>query len=355
MASYEEKALEFLGITRWHELGYKGKGIKILSDERVYEKAFPNVISPSGFTSKRDHGSDVMAHIQLVAPEATFYAYPFNGTFGSKTYSSPCANYIRENQIHVFTTSKLGSTVNAGKRMAMQDCIDSGCIFFAAAGNDGDPDKGDDTAIHGESRCDLYYAIGGIKPKFNGKYDSEENAQYDWDNLTKVGYSSVGPELDYVTIAEILGPNGTSFCAPVFAAMVGLVQQFFEEKAGRRLTRMEMAKFIADNLLDIEAEGFDNRTGFGCFILPEPSTIDVAKYTGSAPIAPETPIAPSTDELVLTLTIDSHEVDINGIKKTFDVAPFIQDSRTFVPIALLRELGLDVEWLADTRQVVVTK
>ena len=29
---YKEEALEFLGITRWHELGYKGKGIKYVNE-----------------------------------------------------------------------------------------------------------------------------------------------------------------------------------------------------------------------------------------------------------------------------------------------------------------------------------
>ena len=267
---YKEEALDFLGITEWHKAGYTGKGIKILSDEKVCEKVHPDVTSPAGFKSKRGHGDDVMSHIKLVAPDATFIAYPFSGQFG-ETYKCNCADYIRNQGVHVFTTSCLGSYPNNGKQKAIQDCIDAGCIFFAAAGND------NKQGLIGESRYEGYLAIGGVRPTFTGEYNGEEPI-YDWNSLYKTNYSSVGEELDYVTIAEILGVSGTSFCAPVFAGMVGLVQQFFLEKAGRTLTRSEMVCFIDDNLLDVEEEGFDIRTGHGLFRLPKPETIKISDY-----------------------------------------------------------------------------
>lgn len=275
---YKEEALEFLGITRWHELGYTGEGIKIMSDEKIFEKApsgipqerWDKIISPKGFREnsgdKPWHGTSVMQNILMVAPDAECIAFPFSGKFG-QSYDSPCAEYIKENKVHIFTTSSVGAYPAKGRRDAIEDCIEAGCIFFGSAGNDNQ--KG----IKPEIQYEGYWAIGGVKPNLN--FDTEE---YEWDNLKKVNYSSVGEELDYVTIAEILNVNGTSFCSPVFAGMVGLVQQFFIEKIGRRLTRREMANFIADNLIDTEVEGFDIRTGYGIFILPEPSTIDVSKY-----------------------------------------------------------------------------
>ena len=268
---YKEDALDFLGITEWHKAGYTGKGIKIVSDELVCEKVHPDVISPVGFKSKSGHGDDVMSHIKLVAPDAELIAYPFNGTFGSKSYKCDSAEYIKENRVHIFTTSVLGSFPTQGQQKAIQDCIEAGCIFFAAAGNKGN--KG----LNGESQYDGYLAIGGVKPRFTGRYEGEE-AIYDWDDLYKVSYSSVGKELDYVTIAEILGVTGTSFCSPVFAGMVGLVQQFFIEKIGRRLTRPEMISFINGNLIDTHIEGFDIETGHGLFKLPKPETIKISDY-----------------------------------------------------------------------------
>ena len=57
-----------------------------------------------------------------------------------------------------------------------------------------------------------------------------------------------------------------------------LVQQFFLEKAGRVLKPIEMNSFITDNLLDVEKEGFDIRTGHGLFRLPKPETIKISDY-----------------------------------------------------------------------------
>lgn len=268
---YKEDALDFLGITEWHRQGYTGKGIKILSDEKVCEKVHPDVISPAGFKSKRGHGDDVMSHIKLVAPDAELIAYPFSGIF-AETYKCNCAEYIKENKVHIFTTSCTGSYPNSGEQKAIQDCIDTGCIFFAAAGNEGY--KG----LNEEVKYEGYIAIGGVNPQFTGEFDKKYNPIYDWNELERVNYSSVGKELDYVTIAEILGVSGTSHCSPIFASMVGLVQQFFIEKVGRRLKFSEMQRFIQDNLIDVLQEGFDNETGHGLFKLPIPNTIDIYRY-----------------------------------------------------------------------------
>lgn len=346
--TYKENALAFLGVTRWHEAGYTGKGIKILSDEKVCEKKHPDVISPAGFKSKQSHGDNVMSYIKLVAPDAELIAYPFSGSFGDRTYSCKCAEYIKENKVHIFTTSCLGSYPNKGKQNAIQDCIQAGCIFFAAAGNDGK--KG----LLGESKYEGYFAIGGAKPTFTGEYDGEE-AIRDWNDIHRVKYSAVGEELDYVTIAEIVGGSGTSFCAPVFAAMVGLVQQFFAEKVGRRLKRLEMERFIKDNLIDIEEEGFDVQTGHGLFVLPEPSTIDVNKYAISEGTDYSGFPQVGGEDMKAELQIDNKIVVINGEKHTYDTAPFIKDNRTFVPVRFLEDMGFAVEWNANERKVLITK
>lgn len=348
---YKEESLDFLGITKWHKAGYTGNGIKILSDEKVCEKYHADVISPAGFKSKRGHGDDVMAHIKLVAPDATFIAYPFSGIFGDE-YKCDCAEYIKENGVSIFTTSCTGAYPPKGKQKAIQDCIEAGCIFFGAAGNENN--KG----INAEIQYEGYLAIGGVRPKFTGNYNGDDPI-YDWNGLYKVSYSSVGEELDYVTLAEILGVCGTSFCAPIFAGMVGLVQQFFIEKVGRRLTRVEMQAFINDNLIDTNTEGFDIQTGYGLFILPDPTTIKTSDYITDTNVGDIDysgfPIPKEKEPMKVVLTIDNHIVDINGEAKLYDVAPFIKHSRTFVPVQFLRDVGFNVEWNEATRQVIITK
>lgn len=64
---------------------------------------------------------------------------------------------------------------------------------------------------------------------------------------------------------------------------------------------------------------------------------------------------PDTNVGDLILTIDQKTYTINGTKKESDVAPKIENGRTLVPIYLLRELGLNVEWKADTKQVIINK
>lgn len=335
---YKKEALDFLGITRWHELGYKGKGIKFMSDERVTEKNHPDVIVPTGFVDKNSHGDDVMSHIKLVAPEGEFISYPFAGVFnGSENYDSKTANYIIENKVHIFTTSKTGGYPPAGKQKAIQDCISAGCIFFGCAGNE---DKG---GIRDEIKYEGFYAIGGAKPQFNG-------TSFDWSVIKKTSSSSVGKELDFVTIAEIIGPTGTSFCSPIFAGMIGLVQEFFTKKVGRRLTRDEMFKFILDHCQDLDEEGFDNKTGYGILILPEPSTIDIEKYTGGNYVEEDSNVINTAE-----LQIDNKTYIINGEPKDYDVAPFIKSGRTFVPVRFLEDIGFDIKWVEESQTVIINK
>ena len=99
-------------------------------------------------------------------------------------------------------------------------------------------------------------------------------------------------------LAEILGVSGTSHCAPVFAGMVGLVQQFFLENAGRVLKPIEMERFVADNLLDVDIEGFDIRTGHGLFRLPKPETIKISDYVTDTNVGNIEGVAPNLKNLI---------------------------------------------------------
>ena len=61
----------------------------------------------------------------------------------------------------------------------------------------------------------------------------------------------------------------------------------------------------------------------------------------------------------VTLTIDSKimEKSVNGIEQkiTLDVAPFIKDGRTMLPIRFVAEaLGFNVQWIKETRTVLLT-
>lgn len=254
----KQETFDFLGITKFWQAGYTGKNVRIMSDEKIkkdYKKtgSWQKVICPKGYTTRDSHGSSVMYILLDVCPDATYYCYPFNGTFSSNSYKCDCVDYIIENNIHLFTTSEVGQEMVGGREKAIQDCIDNGCTFFALAGNSGEE------GLWGESKSEKHIAIGAID-----------------DNLKWLYYSSVGHELDYTMIA--MYGIGTSYTTPTFVGMCGLVQDFFIVNAGRALKRDELIKFIDDNLIDLEEEGHDAKTGKGLFILPDPATIDIGKY-----------------------------------------------------------------------------
>ena len=260
----KQETFDFLGITKFWQAGYTGKNVRIMSDEKIiksYNKSdkWQKVICPAGYEKEGGnwHGSSVMNILLDVCPDATYYAYPFSGTFTSNSYKCNCADYIIENKIHLFTSSCTGGKVNGGRAKALQDCIENGCTFFICAGNESE------NGLREESKSDKYLTIG-ICDFVNGK-------------LRWVEPSSVGEEIDYVSLAGAY-ERWTSWMTPQNTGMCGLVQDFFIVNAGRALNKDELIKFIDDNLIDLDEEGHDAKTGKGLFILPDPATIDIGKY-----------------------------------------------------------------------------
>lgn len=257
-----EEAFEFLGINKFRESGYTGSRIKIMSDEKIIKdkyktEAWQKIVCPKGYQTNTSkwHGSAVMNILQDICPDATFIAFPMDMKGTANKYESKCIDYIIENNVHLFTTSSVGGTLSKVKEKAMQDCIDNGCTFFCAAGNQGD------NGMLGEAKSEKHIAIGALNPDKKLKWAS---------------YSSIGEELDYVSIGFY--GFGTSYTTPTFCAMCGLVQDFFIDKTGRALVRSELIDFINDHLIDVEDKGFDVKTGNGLFILPNPLEIDIGKY-----------------------------------------------------------------------------
>lgn len=65
-----------------------------------------------------------------------------------------------------------------------------------------------------------------------------------------------------------------------------------------------------------------------------------------------TPIKPKAK--TVCLKIDSDTIMIDGIEQKIDVAPFIKDNRTFIPARFVSEaLGASVEWVASEKKVII--
>lgn len=300
----------YLGISKFHEKGFKGKGITIASRENTVSK----------------HGNQVADVITQICPEANILV--------KQDYTNPNK---REKNIDIYTTSIFYSSDKYEKNIqAAINFHNEGTILCCAVGNDAS------ASCTSLSKHAHWLSIGACILS-NGK-------------ISRANYSSITKEIDFMSFTNLKTNkgifSGTSCASPCFAAMLALVQQFFKEKAGRKLNYEELLNFIKDNCHDLETEGFDNKTGFGIFILPDPDTIDINKYLLddniiNAPIEEKEPF--------IKMTIGSKEIYINGEKQTMDLAPFIKDNKVCIPIRFLAEtLGYKVEWNNDKKEIKIT-
>ena len=270
--SGQKEIMKFLGITKWHNAGYTGKGISILSMEQVKSQSnFPYVTAINGFgNDDNGHGSRVMEQMKVIAPDSNFFTCSKEGS--TDDWKPLYLDYILKNNIPLVTSSKLSSIneLSSGIEEYMQECIDNGTTFFVGAGNKTALGGKD---IYAEAKSDKYLAIGACT--------------YNEGTVGKAFYSCEGEELDYMAISGWNGESGTSYATNRFCAMCALVQQFFLEKAGRTLYRHELINFINDNTMDLKVEGFDNETGHGLFILPSPDAINVSDYANDINVTSE--------------------------------------------------------------------
>lgn len=218
-----KEEFNFLGITKWHELGIKGQGITIASREGLATK----------------HGRCVYDILKQVCPEADI--------------KLKC-DFNKDDDFDVYTTSLFfNSDKNKAKRS--QELIDKNKILICAAGNENTKSS---TVL---SKLEQWLSVGACH-LINGK-------------VSIANYSSKFGELDFMSFSHLEVENeknrinGTSFSAPLFAGMCALVQCYFLQKENRKLTYNELLEYVKNNCIDLNKEGKDDITGYGLFILPK--------------------------------------------------------------------------------------
>lgn len=265
-----EDAFDFLGITKFHENGYTGKNITIASKESIIEGIFDDVECDDYFstdTSKSaKHGTTVMDYIRQVVPDARKIACDFSGTVEKNVWNCVGMQKLLDNPPQIFTSSAYDSSDSKEHHMIKyQELREKGCFLVHGAGNDGED------GVLDVVKNDVFKAVAAYK-LYCGKPKKES-------------FSSVGEEVDFASLDNLRASwdnkrhTGTSFSAPIFAGMVGLVQDFFIAKTGKQLSYENLLQFIKDNCIDVDEEGKDAKSGYGLFILPEPNSINILKYT----------------------------------------------------------------------------
>ena len=264
-----KEEFDFLGITKWHEAGYKGRNVIIASQENTIEGIFDDIDAieyEDDYSRFSVHGTNVMDYIRQVAPEARKVTAEMSGRTSNGVLYSEGMDYLQKIVPDILTTSIFFSSDYKNPKLALyKQLYDKGCFLCSAAGNDGYD------GVNKINNGDMWKAIGACR--------------YNKGKPKRASYSSVGEELDFMSFDNLRATwdnkkhTGTSFASPLFAAMLALVQGFFLEKTGKKLTHEKLIQFVKDNCIDLGDEGVESQHGYGLFILPDPDSIDIAKYS----------------------------------------------------------------------------
>lgn len=291
----------------WNEAGWTGLGISVWDMEN-YE---------------RWHGRMTTLRIKQAAPDANIITISHHGKYSNgdvieesvEGYGS-AADFIEAENIKVCTVSIGGYNGISSKNFYTGLRNKYNLIMFNSAGNEGS---------EGVSTSDSKSFIWVGAAQF-----------FSDDKLGMAGYSSIGRKFEDVDFSTFAGSGlaGTSFSTPYLAGLSTLLLQRYGDMSQHEI--YQYFKMIAqpiktDGHWDEEKQ-YDYKAGWGI------------------------PIMPPVGKKLLRLTIDDKNFQIDGEDKKTDVAPFIKDGRTFVPIAFIaEELGAGITWNNQTREVVISK
>lgn len=313
----------FTRVRDWNEAGFTGQGIAVWNLEGYSE-----------------HGKMTRNRILDAAPDAKVFSRPLSfitkdGVISDdrvydeqdKEYVS-ADEFVTNNDIHIMTVSK-----GRGKPLAAKS-VEWFCqlrdrhhiVCFNSAGNDG-------------SR--------GVKSGFL----PEEMAMYigacllykgDPNDIRMATYSSIGDTFEKVDFSSFTSDlSGTSFATPYLAGTTALLHQRYGPMSHDEV--YNYFKMIAKPI-DTTAEPdviiefangrylYDMWSGYGV------------------------PILPKLSQRYITMTIGDAHYYIDGVQCSMDVKPFVKDGRTFVPVAFIAQaLGADVTWNRLQKKVTVAK
>lgn len=313
-----KKAFDRCNITAYHRMGYQGQGVKIALLDLQFkpnEVFGDNIEFPLGYDEEKEanHGSMTANIINQILPKATIYALPW----GSRSLE-----FCLENDIQIINMSgayRGGSRPNRFLEISKKIYEDGGKLF-SSAGNYSEQEK-----LYYPARSRHWCSVGAVT--WNRVTDNLTLRPYS--SHTKEEQEKIKKQVEIcgVTMNQVVhfdnrgNPTtipygGTSGASPFVASMAGLIDQKFEKK-----DLEQFRDFKQDTTLPVsDQDGYCLRTGYGLLQLP-------------------------VEDKKVVLVIGENEISINEQIKEMDVAPFLRNERTFVPLRFVSEaLGYDVEW-----------
>lgn len=316
---------DICNIPTYHKMGYTGKGIKIGVLDTPFKPcpAYGKIVHVLGshISDKfASHGSAVCNVISQIAPDAEIYMLPFgvgslewciDNDMDIVNYS---ANYAKNHRSSVFE--------NLSKQ-----AFNKGMILLTSAGNYGEENK-----LRFPGCLQEWIAVGAVRMEggriFLTNYSSytKEKQKNTWNMVEVCGFTDI--YVYYAGVDTYLPFGGTSCASPFIAGMAALYFSYL----GKTMNAEDFRRFKINNTLDLEEHGFDTRTGYGLFILPE---LEEQKR-------------------MIELWIGKKKYKVNGQEKEMDVAPVIVNDRTMVPIRFVAEaFGKRVDWDDKDRKVTI--
>ncbi|GEM_PF-1274699 len=250
-----------------------------------------------------DHNTNVCGVVRELTKDAKIITFPFFNNDAQEKI----IEWIIDNQAKIAVVS-LSATLTRPSAEAFKQLEATDIPILCASGNNYN-DKPNSTAV-------LTWTIAcGSYEDYHDRVPAYSNGGVDIVAFSNI-YIYTGKDSFGKNRYKLF--NGTS-CATPFA---GSALWLYMSRMNVKLNRQEVFDFIKNNTLDILEKGHDAKSGYGLFILPEKTKVN--------------------------LFIGSDKYLIDGVTYRMDTAPVLKSKRTFVPIRFVAEaLGFKVTWGGD--------
>lgn len=239
-----KQEFDFCNITKYHEMGFTGKGITVLNHEA---NSGHSTMTTSIIKSIAPDVTMINAEVSTVTRNGklTKYVFKING----KEYS--VGEMYKTFKPDIMSVSFIGpSSSGPAKAEALKPYIERGLNIVCATGNRGSG------GILG------YYKEVAIN--IGSAYINQASKK-----IQLNGYSSYG-DIGDVTFASFNGDGtGTSAATPFFAGMLALFMQRFG-----KFKQDKNVELIKNCCVDVNNDGQDAKYGYGLFVLPEQNILE---------------------------------------------------------------------------------